>query len=105
MHIVKGTTDGYLRFVSPDHTYDFRCISVIWQEQFKRSAGGAAAGAIIGGLLTGGLGAIAGAAIGGRRKDNSIAVLTIVDDNQNEYYLYVRCNGEQYGKLTTMIYE
>ncbi len=43
----------------------------------KRSAGKAAAGAIIGGVLTGGLGLLAGAAIGGRRKDDSIIVMTV----------------------------
>lgn len=41
-----------------------------------RSAGKAAAGAIIGGVLTGGIGAIAGAAIGGRKKDDSVIYVT-----------------------------
>ncbi len=41
------------------------------EEKHTRSAGKAAAGAIVGGVLTGGLGAIAGAAIGGRKKDDS----------------------------------
>lgn len=43
----------------------------------KRSAGKAAAGAIIGGVLTGGIGLLAGAAVGGRKKDDSIIVMTI----------------------------
>lgn len=43
----------------------------------KRSAGKAAAGAIIGGALTGGVGLIAGAAIGGRKRDDSILVVTV----------------------------
>ncbi|OHA20148.1 MAG: hypothetical protein A2836_00950 [Candidatus Taylorbacteria bacterium RIFCSPHIGHO2_01_FULL_45_63] len=37
----------------------------------KRSLGKGAAGALIGGALTGGIGLIAGAAIGGRKKDDS----------------------------------
>lgn len=45
----------------------------------KRSTGKAAAGAIIGGALTGGVGAIVGAAIGGRRKDDSTATLDFMD--------------------------
>lgn len=45
----------------------------------KRSAGKAAAGAIIGGALTGGVGAIVGAAIGGRRRDDSTATLDFMD--------------------------
>jgi hypothetical protein len=43
----------------------------------KRSAGKAVAGAIVGGFLTGGIGALAGAAIGGRRRDDSVIVLTV----------------------------
>lgn len=45
----------------------------------KRSGGKAAAGAIVGGVLTGGVGAIAGAAIGGRRKDDSTAMLDFME--------------------------
>jgi hypothetical protein len=45
------------------------------QETF-RSAGKAAAGAIVGGILTGGIGLIAGAAIGGkRRKENQLHLI------------------------------
>lgn len=45
----------------------------------ERSAGKAATGAIVGGLLTGGVGAIAGAAIGGRKKDSSTFYLDFMD--------------------------
>lgn len=46
---------------------DFASVTLIDEDKY-RSAGGAAAGAIIGGLLTGGIGFIAGAAFGGRRR-------------------------------------
>ena len=46
---------------------DIRAITEIDEEQY-RSAGGAAAWAIAGGVLTGGIGLLAGAAIGGRRR-------------------------------------
>lgn len=52
-------------------------VGVSFDEKHKRSGGGAAKGAIIGGILTGGLGLLAGAAIGGRRKDDSSLYLTI----------------------------
>ena len=42
-----------------------------FDEKTTRSAGKTAAGAIIGGFLTGGVGLIAGAAIGARKKDAS----------------------------------
>lgn len=53
---------------------------------YKRSGGKAAAGAIVGGVLTGGLGAIAGAAIGGRRKDDSTATLDFMDIETNDVF-------------------
>lgn len=42
-----------------------------------RSAGKAAAGAIVGGILTGGIGLLAGAALGGRRKKDNELTLVI----------------------------
>ncbi|MBM7600355.1 hypothetical protein JOC34_002746 [Virgibacillus halotolerans] len=49
------------------------------EEKHTRSAGKAAAGAIVGGVLTGGLGAIAGAAIGGKKKDDSLFFMDFMD--------------------------
>lgn len=46
-----------------------------------RSAGGAAALGIAGGILTGGLGLIAGAAIGGRRKQTATFVAKFSDSS------------------------
>ncbi len=46
---------------------DIRSVSEIDEEQF-RSAGKAVVGAIVGGVLTGGIGLLAGAAFGGRRR-------------------------------------
>lgn len=52
-------------------------INVSLDKASKRSLGKAAAGAIVGGVLTGGLGLLAGAALGGRKKDDSVIVITI----------------------------
>jgi len=49
------------------------------EEKHTRSAGKAATGAILGGALTGGVGAIAGAAIGGRKKDKSLFFMDFMD--------------------------
>lgn len=51
-------------------------------EDKYRSAGGAAAGAIIGGVLTGGIGLLAGAAIGGRRRQRA-AFVVVFDDGHH----------------------
>lgn len=80
----------------------YEVIGIDWQESAKRSAGKAAAGAIIGGVLTGGIGLVAGAAIGGKRKDTSTAVITVLD-NGVEGSFYVRCNGKQYEELTGLL--
>ncbi|HAR53357.1 MAG TPA: hypothetical protein DCS45_15995 [Roseovarius nubinhibens] len=57
---------------------DFVSVSEIDEDKY-RSAGGAAAGAIIGGVLTGGIGFLAGAAIGGRRRTESSYLIVLKD--------------------------
>lgn len=57
-------------------------------QETYRSAGKAAAGAIVGGLLTGGIGLIAGAAIGGkRRKENQLHLVIKYMDKECEVLL------------------
>lgn len=61
------------------------------EEKHTRSAGKAAAGAIIGGVLTGGVGAIAGAAIGGRKKDDSTFWIDFADyETKREFSVQVK---------------
>ncbi len=50
-------------------------------EETYRSGGKAAAGAIIGGLLTGGIGLLAGAAIGGRKRRTASFLIQFIDEN------------------------
>jgi hypothetical protein len=57
---------------------DIETITPIDEEKY-RSGGRAAAGAIIGGVLTGGLGFLAGAAIGGRRRKTGTYLVTFKD--------------------------
>ena len=57
---------------------DIEHIEAIEEDQY-RSLGTAAAGAVIGGILTGGLGLLAGAAFGGRRK-NTVTVFVKFND-------------------------
>lgn len=60
-------------------------------EKHTRSAGKAAAGAIVGGVLTGGLGAVAGAAIGGRKKDDSTFWIDFADyETKQEFSVQVK---------------
>lgn len=77
-------------------------VGIEWDEQAKRSVGKAAVGAILGGLLTGGVGVIAGAAVGGRRQDNSVAVVTYKDSNI-EKELYFRADASKYQELLKLL--
>lgn len=57
-------------------------ISFEYRNESHRSAGKAAAGAVIGGILTGGIGLLFGAALGGRKKRNEDFFLNINYKNQ-----------------------
>lgn len=54
--------------------------ATILEEEDYRNGGTAAAGAIIGGVLTGGIGILLGAAYGGRKKGSKIVRLDFTDD-------------------------
>jgi len=73
-----------------------------WDESGTRSVGKAAAGAIIGGVLTGGIGAIAGAAIGGKKSDNSRAILSY-KDGDFEGTIYIKADVKKYQELVQML--
>lgn len=61
------------------------------EEKYTRSAGKAAAGAIVGGVLTGGVGAIVGAAVGGRKKDDSVYWIDFADyETKREFSVQVK---------------
>lgn len=61
------------------------------EEKHTRSVGKAAAGTIVGGVLTGGIGAVAGAAIGGRKKDNSTFWIDFADyETKQEFSVQVK---------------
>jgi hypothetical protein len=81
------TWTGKLRIKLPygwkSHTYEQDEIEAIIpiDEDKYRSAGGAAAGAIIGGVLTGGVGLLVGAAIGGRRRTTTSFLFKFKDGN------------------------
>lgn len=59
---------------------DFKKVSTVSEETY-RHGGKAAAGAVVGGLLTGGVGLIAGAAIGGRRRKEGMYTIHLTDGN------------------------
>ncbi|TVX92244.1 hypothetical protein [Paenibacillus agilis] len=78
---------------------EVKLLEIDWQESGKRSGGKAAAGAIVGTVLAPGIGTIAGAAMGGRRKDTSTAVIALEAQGQT-YSVYVRCTAAEFKELS-----
>lgn len=81
---------------------EFVVTEIDWDEKHSRSAGKAAAGAILGGLATGGIGLIAGAAIGGKKKDESTVTISVTEGSVS-YHIQVRCNQAEFAKLSSML--
>lgn len=80
--------------------YDY--LGFDWNEQKYRSGGKAVAGAVIGGVLTGGLGTLVGAAMGGKRRDNSKATIHLEKDNRS-IQLIIECDVKKAGELGKLI--
>lgn len=58
-------------------------VSIDFEKQTSRSAGKAVTGALIGGVLTGGIGLLVGGALGAHKKNNSELYITIVYNERN----------------------
>lgn len=84
------------------HSYKGKDVSEVIpiDREAYRSAGGAAAGAIIGGLLTGGIGLIAGAAIGGRRKKEASYLVRFTD---GQHVAFTETSGAVIKLLDAMV--
>ena len=101
--ISKGKTPGRLLFnVTFKVCKEFDVVTIDWEEKGTRNAGKAAAGAIAGGLVTGGWGLLAGAALGGQKKDISTAVIT-VEEAGRQYKLTVRCSASDFETLNRIL--
>jgi hypothetical protein len=81
----------------------FKVDGIEWEESGRRSGGKAAGGAIIGTLVAGPIGTIAGAAIGGRRKDTSKAYVYLIDENEVEHELHIRCDEKKYREINAFM--
>ncbi|HZH58643.1 MAG TPA: hypothetical protein VEY70_03500 [Metabacillus sp.] len=76
--IIQGEERGEVRIEVPfGSKFEYILDGIEWEESARRSGGKAAGGAIVGTLVAGPLGGIAGAAVGGRRRDNSKAFIYV----------------------------
>jgi hypothetical protein len=100
----RGKQPGGVLFHIPlRYKKEHQVTGVTWDERTERSAGKAAAGAIVGGALTGGIGLVAGAALGGRKRDKSTAVISFLDEKGEERRLTVRCDAKKFEGITRYI--
>lgn len=97
--LYKGNHPGEIKI----EKNNVQLLSYQWGEQGVRSVGKAAAGAIIGGVLTGGVGAIVGGAMGGKKKDKSTLTLVVQNNSGQTYQLSFRCDEKQYNKFSKYV--
>ncbi|MBY6052782.1 hypothetical protein [Cytobacillus firmus] len=100
--IRKGVQPNEIVIINGINEMKATLLEYQWGEQGVRSVGKAATGAIIGGVLTGGLGAIAGAAIGAKKKDKSILHLA-VEQNGQTYHMQLRADQKKYNEFAKKI--
>lgn len=104
--ISNSDTPGYLQFSRAfKKAVEYQVTNVEWAEAHARSLGKAAAGAAIGGVLTGGVGLVAGAVLGGRRKEDSTAVLTLLDHAGKESKIHIKLKGADLENLQRLLAE
>lgn len=96
----RGKVEIQIPFLSKDI---WLLDGIEWEESATRSAGKAAGGAIIGSMVAGPLGTIAGAAVGGRKRDNSKAFVYLINPETNEEItLHIRCTEVQYREISAL---
>jgi hypothetical protein len=104
INIVKGDHPGEIITEVPfADKKNWILTGIDWEESHTRSGGKAAAGAIVGTLVAGPLGGIAGAAVGGRRKDTSKAYLHLRDQENNEHTIHIKCDEKLYRQLSALL--
>ncbi|MBC1887982.1 hypothetical protein HCA63_06410 [Listeria booriae] len=96
--IMKELTPGVVTFGSSQQQFVYQGFS--WNQDSSRSVGKAATGAVVGGILTGGIGAIAGGALGGRKKDTSYATISLLRiPDAMPVQLVIKCNSKKASEL------
>ena len=97
--IMKGREPGEVEIGTLFGRKFFKFSRITWERSSERNIGKAAGGAIAGTLIAGPLGTIAGAAIGGKKKDTSTAYVYLIDENGTEHEVHIACNKDQYKQI------
>ncbi|WP_019241531.1 MULTISPECIES: hypothetical protein [Bacillus] len=104
VNICNGDNSGEVLIeVAPGNRLAYILDDIEWEEQSTRSGGKAAIGAIAGTVVAGPLGTIAGAAVGGRKRDKSKAFVYLINpENNEEVTLHIRCDETTYRQITLL---
>jgi hypothetical protein len=104
INIVKGEQPGEIITEVPfADKKKWTLAGIDWEESHTRSAGKAAAGAIVGKMVAGTTGAIVGAAMGGKQIDTSKAYLRLRDVDGTEHTLHIKCDEKLYRQLSALM--
>lgn len=96
-----NTNETFVK-IATNKRVPYRIIDIEWEESVTRSAGKAAMGAIAGTVVAGPIGTIAGAAIGGRKRDQSRAFVYLENQDGKEFALHIECSKDDYTKIANM---
>jgi hypothetical protein len=104
VNIMKGKEQGEIIAKVPlgGGDFTFRFTNIEWEESHTRSAGKAAVGAIVG-SVAGPVGTIAGAAVGGKKKDTSKAFMYVTDLEGHEHQWHIKCDETMYRQLSGLL--
>jgi len=104
MSIMKGRKAGEVEIATLFGQKHFTFARISWEPSGSRSVGKAAGGAILGTVIAGPLGTIAGAALGAKKKDNSTAYVYLIDEEGVEHEVHVQCTKDQYVQISRIAY-
>lgn len=100
LYLFKTRKPGLIKFQAAGKlTVKKNVTGVEWQHAEGRNVGKTAVGAIGGGILAGPLGLIAGAALGGKKRDISTAAINFEDGGQ----LLVRMDSKEYEAICSWL--
>ncbi|CAM4109421.1 hypothetical protein [Mesobacillus thioparans] len=104
--LIEGDNPGEIIVKSLYGQKPFVFDGIDWAESSTRNGGKAAVGAIAGTLVAGPLGTIAGAALGGKKKDTSKALIFLyeLDKEQSKpHELHIVCNEDKYREIANLL--
>ncbi|PJN91397.1 hypothetical protein [Bacillus sp. mrc49] len=104
MSVMKGRKSGEVEIATLFGQKHFTFSRISWEPSGSRSVGKAAGGAILGTVVAGPLGTIAGAALGAKKKDNSTAYLYLVDEEGVNHEVHIKCTQDQYRQISNIAY-